>query len=131
MKRTWINMIMVLILLFLTACNSNNHTTTVKYGTYVLEQIGTEAVAFPKVTISGDDILFTYDGLSSYLPFGTYTIENDILTMITNDRKYKYVFQIDGDKLVFQENESAKVNLTDNRFGIKITDNSEFKLKEN
>jgi hypothetical protein len=50
--------------------------------------------------------------------------------MITDDGKYKYVFQVDGDKLLFKENESSTINLIDDRFGIKITDNAEFKLKD-
>lgn len=131
MKRTRVSLIMVWIFLFLTACNSNNDTATIKDGTYVLEQIDTETVILPSITISDDDISLTYDYLSSYLPFGTYKIEDNILTMITNDRKYKYVFQVGGDKLIFQKNGSAKVNLTDDRIGIKIADKAEFKLKEN
>ncbi len=51
--------------------------------------------------------------------------------MITHDGRYKYVFQVDGDKLLFKGNESSAVNLTDDRFGINITDKAEFKLKEN
>ncbi|MCT4542435.1 MAG: hypothetical protein N4A63_02700 [Vallitalea sp.] len=51
--------------------------------------------------------------------------------MTTNDKKYKYVFEIDGDKLIFMKNESSKVNLIDERFGIKIKNNAEFKLIEN
>lgn len=130
MKKIGVSLSMVLILLFLTACNSNNVVITVKDGTYVLEQTETKAVALPKITISNDDISFTYDDLSSYLPYGTYTIEGDILTMTTTDGKYKYLFQVKGDKLSFQKDGSSEVNLTDNRFGIKITDNAEFKLKQ-
>lgn len=129
MKRTWVSLIMVLILLFLSACNSNNDTSTIKNGTYVLEQIGTEGVISPKIIIHDKDISFIYDGLSSYLPNGTYTVKDGILTMITDDGKYKYVFQVERDKLVFQKNESSNVNLIDDRVGIKITDNAVFKLK--
>jgi len=131
MKRASGSLIMVLVLLFLISCNYSNDTTTVRNGTYILEQTGTEAFLYPQVTISDDNISFTYDSLSSYLPVGVYTIEENILTMVTNDGLYKYVFQIDGDKLIFHKNESSKVKLTDDRIGIKITDNAEFKLKEN
>jgi hypothetical protein len=51
--------------------------------------------------------------------------------MTTKDGKYKYVFQIEGNKLIFQKNESSQVNLIDERFGIKITNNAEFKLIKN
>lgn len=130
MKRTWVILIIIIVLL-LTACNSNNEKTTVKVGTYVLEQTETDGALLPNVNVSDNDITFTYDCLSSYLPHGTYTIEDDILTMITDDNQYKYVFQVDGDKLIFQKNKSSKVNLTDARFGISLTDNAIFKLKEN
>jgi len=128
-KRVCISLTIALALL-MTACSSNNDTTTVKDGTYVLKQAGTEEVILPCINISDDDISFTYDFLSSYLPTGTYTIEDDVLTMKTNDGKYKYVFKVDEDKLIFQKNESSKVDLIDDRLGVKVTDNAEFFLKE-
>lgn len=131
MKRISVSLILFLFMSFLAACNSNSDTAALKYGTYVLEHTGTKAGVLPSVTISDDNISFTYDAFSSYLPIGTYTTKSDILTMITDDGRYKYVFQVDGDKLLFKRNESSEVNLTDDRFGIKITDNAKFKLKEN
>ena len=83
-------MIIILILLLLTSCNTSKDTTTLKDGTYVLEHTGEEAVLFPSVTITGNDISFTYDVLSSYKPYGSYTIDNNVLTMKTSDGKYKY-----------------------------------------
>jgi hypothetical protein len=130
MKKIWVSLIMVLILLAFTACNFNNVTSTVKDGTYILEQTGTNAVILPSVTITNEDISFRYDSLSSYLPIGSYKIKGNILTMTTNDGKCKYVFLIDRDKLIFQKDESAEVNLIDDRLGIKITDNAIFKLKK-
>lgn len=130
MKKIWVSLIMVLILLVFTACNFNNVTSTVKDGTYVLEQTATNAVIIPSVTVSNEEISLRYDPLSSYLPIGSYKIEGNILTMTTNDGKYKYVFLIDRDKLIFQKDESAEVNLIDDRLGIKITDNAIFKLKK-
>jgi hypothetical protein len=57
-------------------------------------------------------------------------IWGDKLTMITDDGKLKYVFLIDRDKLIFQKDESSEVNLIDDRFGVKITDNEKFELKK-
>ncbi|OEF96357.1 hypothetical protein [Desulfuribacillus alkaliarsenatis] len=129
--RASVSLIMVLFLLFLTACNSNSAITTIKDGNYILEKTDSEAAISPQVTISGNDISFSYDPLNSYLPVGVYTIEEKMLTMMTHDGLYKYVFNIDGDKLVFQKNISSEVNLTDYRLGISIADKAEFKLKEN
>ena len=129
MKKILTSLIMFFIILPLSACSSKNETITVKNGTYVLEHTDTEAPS-PCVTISDNDISFSYDALSDYYPSGIYTVEDDILTMTTDDKKYKYVFQLNGDKLIFQENDSSTVNLTDSEFGVEITDNAEFKLKE-
>ncbi|MDF2512381.1 MAG: hypothetical protein K0S04_2247 [Herbinix sp.] len=130
MKKILTSLIIFLISLPLSACSSNNENITVKNGTYVLEQPSTE-IPSPCVIISDDNISFSYDALSSYHPQGIYTIENDILTMTTDDKKYKYVFQLNGDKLIFQENGSSTVTLTDSEFGVEITDNAEFKLQDN
>ena len=50
-------------------------------------------------------------------------IENDIITMTIFDTKYIYVFQIDGDNLIFQKNESSP----DSKIG-DIADNAKFHL---
>lgn len=122
--------IMFFSLLILVACSSDEETSVLKDGNYVLEQKGDEEVLSPHVTISEDSMLFSYDSLSSYLLYGNYTIDEDILIMTTYDKKYSYVFQIDGDKLIFQEKESSSVSLIDSRFGGKITDKAEFKRKD-
>lgn len=129
MKRVTGSLILVLILIFLTSCNYSNNITTVRNGTYILKQTGTEAFLSPQVTIFDDNISFTYDLLSSYFPVGVYTIEENVLTMVTNDGLYKYVFEIDGTTLIFKKDKSSKVKLTDDRMGIKIADNAVFKLK--
>lgn len=130
MKRVGVNFIMGLTLLFLTACNSSNAVISVKDGTYILEQTEAKAVTVPHVSISNGNISFIYDYLSSYLPYGTYKVEGNILTMATTDGKYRYIFEIKEDKLIFQKDESSDVNLTDDRLGIKIIENAEFKLKQ-
>ena len=129
MKKIIVSLLMLLIFSLFSACNSDDEIVTVKNGTYVLEQSETEAEVSPYVTISDDDISFSYDLLSSYWPHGTYTIEEDILTMTTDDKMFKYVFRLDGDTLIFQKNESSPVKLIDSRLGVEVTDNAEFKYK--
>lgn len=71
---------------------------------------------------------FSYDVLSSYLPYGTYEINGTVLTATTKDGKYKYRFQIiDEDTLKFIEKGSADVSLIDDGFGVQIEDGTEFK----
>lgn len=129
MKKRLVSLSIIWFLIFLTSCNSNNETTIVKDGTYVL-QTEKEIGLSPRVTISGDYITFSYDPLSSYVPIGVYKIEKDLLTMMTDDGKYKYIFHIDGDKLFFQKDESSEVDLINERLGIKIINNAEFMLIE-
>lgn len=126
-----INILIILsILLLTTACNSSNEEVTVKEGKYVLDQKETEDLMLPYINIVDDDISFMYDPLRSYIPYGTYIIEDDILTMTTNDEKYKYIFKVDGDKLIFQEKGSSNVSLFDNRIVVKVENDAIFKLIE-
>lgn len=128
MKKILLSFMILFMFFLFSGCNSNNDTDTVKNGTYVMEQEGIDELFLPCVNISDDDILFSYDFLSSYLTIGSYLIEDGKLTMTTDDNKYTYVFEIDGDDLIFQKNESSPVNLKD-RNGVKVTDNAIFHLK--
>lgn len=118
------------VLFLLTACNINDETTMVENGTYVMAHEASEAAILPRVTISDDQISFTYDMLSSYLPVGTYTIEDHRITMLTDDKLHQYVFQIEGETLVFLENQSSKVKLLNDRMSVAITDQTVFRLQE-
>ncbi len=129
MKKVTNILVIAVVILMLTACNSNESVSTVKNGTYVFEQAGTEVLVSPSVTISNKEISFTYDALSSYYAVGAYTINGDLLTMSTNDGEYKYVFLIDGDSLIFRKDESSDVGLINEKFGSKIKNNAEFKLR--
>lgn len=71
---------------------------------------------------------FGYDLLSSYLPYGTYEIEDGILTARTGDGKYQYLFRVMEDgSLAFIEEGSSEVRLTDIRLGIPVEDGAKFK----
>lgn len=129
MKIKVVSLIVVLVLFSMTACNSNNAPISVKDGSYVLEQSGAEEYTFPSVTINDDVISFSYDKASSYLSIGTFTLDDDILTMATDDGRYKYLFKVDGEKLIFQEKGSSEMNVTN--MGTKVIDKAEFKMKEN
>lgn len=127
-KKIFVSIIVVLLILII--LYSTNNTTTIKDGTYILSETEANNIMAPRVHISQEDIYFSYDLLSSYLVVGAYTIEKDILTMRTRDNQYKYVFQIKDDQLIFKADESSEVKLIDNRLGVKITNDSAFKLVE-
>lgn len=121
--------LMILLLLMLTGCNSKEDTPTVMNGSYIMEH-DDETVLTPSVTISDDTFTFFYDPLSSYMPIGSYKIEEDVLTLTTDDKKYHYVFRIDGDSLIFQKDESSTVRLIDKRIGPQVEDQAVFNYVE-
>ncbi|SDZ15055.1 alpha/beta fold hydrolase [Tindallia californiensis] len=112
------------------SCNESEDIPTVKNGTYVMEHGASEEGISPQVTISDDLISFSYDLLSSYFPVGTYEIEKQHLTMMTDDKLYRYTFQIDGDTLIFLADESSTIKLTNDKIGIAVADQAKFKRQE-
>ncbi len=79
------------------------------------------------IQIKDNTFSFTYDLLSSYYVYGNYKIEGNTLIATTNDGLYKYVFEIDGNELIFNENESSPVKLIDDRLGVQVENGSIFK----
>lgn len=62
------------------------------------------------VTLYADNkMMFNYSLLSSYIPYGTYTLENNKLVMKTDDGRFTYAFDVDGDTLVFDAANSSEL----------------------
>ena len=104
-----------------------NNTGTVKNGYYLL----TEKIGFsPCVSISdkGISIGDLLSSNSNNWVRGTYVIDDNTLTMTTDDNNYIYVFQLDGDNLIFQKNDSSSLDVINNRFGDNVADNAIFYL---
>lgn len=129
MKKNFVCFIIILIFLFFLWCKYNYNSITVKNGDYYMKVEANPGIS-PYVTIMDDKISFTYDFLSSYLSLGNYSIAGDILTMTTDDKKDIYVFQIDGDNLIFQKSRSSPIKLKDEEHGVIIKDKAKFQLKE-
>ena len=47
--------------------------------------------------------------LSSYYAIGSYEIDDGSLILKTDDGKYKYVFKIEDNTLIFNEKESSEI----------------------
>ncbi len=71
---------------------------------------------------------FSYDMAKSYLPYGKYEIMDEKLILETEDAILKYIFKIDGNNLIFQEDGSSS---TDTNIGEKVVDGSVFYLESN
>ena len=117
-----------LLCMLLIGCNNSQKDVEVKNGTYYMET-GSNVSMAPYIQISGKQMVFTYDFLSSYLIIGDYTIEDDTLTMTTTDGEKSFVFQIDGNSLLFQKNESSAITFIDEKIGIEIEDGAKFSLE--
>ena len=112
------------ILLF---CSCTAQDKEVKVGDYYME---TDFAVPPRIMISEEQMVFSYDFLSSKLTIGTYVVKGDVLTMTTYDGESKYVFKMDEDSLIFQENASSALTYVEEEPMIKVPDGAKFKLAE-
>ncbi len=71
---------------------------------------------------------FTYDMLSSYMPSGSYTEEDNKVILTTDDGQFHYIFE-KGSKntLCFAADASSPVTLIDKHFGIELKNGTVFK----
>lgn len=108
-------------------CGCTVQDKEVKVGDYYME---TDFDVPPCIMISEEQIVFTYDFLSSKLTMGTYVVEGDVLTMTTYDGDGKYVFKIEKDSLIFQESKSSALTYVEKDPMIKVLDGAKFVLGE-
>ncbi len=123
MKKSFIPIILSLIFLLLSGCsNSINHIPLVKDGAYYAKDC--KSGMLPVVSINNGSISFS-DVLNSQALSGTngsYSINNNVLTMKTKDSQRHYVFLIDGDKLIFQKKESSSPKIINEASGDNLED---------
>ncbi len=122
--------IAVLMMLMILVSGCSKESMEVKNGSYIFQAAEETDGIKPRIIIDDDKIHFIYDYLSSYASIGTYEMNGDILTMVTDDENYTYQFRIDNGALYFVEDEASVVKLIDERFGYQVTDESEFLLVE-
>ena len=88
-----------------------------------------EVIGLPCITLDTENkkFHFFYDALSSYLIFGSYVIEDELIIATTDDGLYTYRFKMDGDKLIFIKEGSSTIRITDSKnLGYTIEDGSVF-----
>lgn len=95
---------------FLVSC-SNTNSSNLPMRTYVFEE--SKESLKPYVTLKeNNQFEFVYSGISSYLPYGTYEIDDNRLILKTDDTKgdnaIKYEFQINDGTLIFNAKESTE-----------------------
>lgn len=92
---------------------------------------GVEEGGVPEVRLNEKDktFSFSYDTLSSYLPYGEYSEGEytDKVYLKTSDGKYEYVFdKIDDNTLKFDKEHSSSLDIIDENITPRLEDGAEF-----
>ena len=101
MKKRMIYIVLFLIVFTLiSGCSTEDKNAEPKIGKYVLQGAETEDWAWVMLK-EGYQFEFNRNIATSYLPIGTYKVENNILVLKANENEL-YYFTINGDELILQ-----------------------------
>ncbi len=97
-----------MIIISVSGCNRNDIDNSEKL--YVIKNCKEPIKPYITLCQTEEEKRFSFlpSGISSYVAYGNYQIEDKILTLISEDGKI-YVFKIDGTKLIFDEEKSSKI----------------------
>jgi len=99
-------LLIMLALIFVAGCSSQSKEKSLKTGKYVMQDAEVEDWSW--VNLKEDNKFeFNRCGALSYLPMGTYSVEDNVLILsVSEDEVYKFI--IDGDKLIFESGKMAE-----------------------
>jgi len=101
LKKRMIYIVLFLIVFTLiSGCSTEDKNAEPKIGKYVLQGAETEDWAWVMLK-EGYQFEFNRNIATSYLPIGTYKVENNILVLKANENEL-YYFTINGDELILQ-----------------------------
>lgn len=109
MKKSLYALIIISMTLIFVACSkSNKEAIDLEVRAYIMND--SEEFLKPTVTLQENNkFTFVYSALSSYIPMGTYEIDNNKLILKTDNGKEEYVFKIDNGTLIFVEKDSSEL----------------------
>lgn len=110
-KRLIYLMLFLLVFTIISGCSPKEKNSEPKLGKYVLQGAETEDWAWV-ILKENHQFLFNRNIATSYLPMGTYTVENTTLILKANENEL-YYFMIDGDELILQGNKLTDQLLKD------------------
>ena len=119
-------LLLMMSALLLTGCTAREIVP--KSGRYVMSAPA-QAVFAPVVSLDAaeETFTFTYDLLSSYLPYGSYAQKDRFISCQTSDGRQCYVFRVvDENTLAFEAERSSAVALIDARLGVAVGDGAVF-----
>lgn len=118
-KRKALVLLFTFALAFAMGCSIQNKATELKTGKYVMQD--TEIEDWAWVVLNGDNQFeFNRNGGTSYIPSGTYSIEDNVLTLFVSENE-EYKFLVDGDKLIFKSGDTT-ANLVEEGAVFKLSD---------
>ncbi len=107
-KKQAIILILLLYCLLLFSGCSKKIEPPLPIGNYVMEE--SDEIIKPIVTLKENkEFIFNYSVLSSYFANGIYEEDGGNLILKTDDGKYKYVFEIKDNALIFNEKKSSEI----------------------
>jgi hypothetical protein len=102
MKKIALLLFCCLVTFSLIGCNK----PTLSTGTYIFEE--SNQFIKPSLTIEEDNhFSLLFSGFSSYISKGNYEVKDSYLYLSTEDDNYIYVYKINKDELIFNEEKSS------------------------
>jgi len=99
-KRMIYFMLFLMIFTLISGCSPEDKSDEPALGKYVLQGAETEDWAWV-ILKENHQFEFNRNIATSYLPIGTYKVENHTLILMANENEY-YYFTINGDELILQ-----------------------------
>ncbi|AUG56118.1 hypothetical protein [Acetivibrio saccincola] len=111
-KLYFMKFILLILICILVGCSGTYNTKTAEQylpiRVYVMQE--SQEPIKPSVSLKDNNrFTFNYSALSSYIAIGSYEVNDDNLILKTDDGKFKYVFKIKDDQLIFNAAESSKI----------------------
>lgn len=115
------------------ALDDNKNTIDISTGVFSTTPRNLDRIHRAYFTLDAENNTFvlSYDMLSSYLPYGSYEVNDGVLTAKTSDGLYIYIFDVvDDNKLIFRQEGSSVLDVIDTNFSEPIVDKTVFEREE-
>ena len=114
-------------LLLLGACSDTTiRSTDLVYGIYCPESA---PLTFPKLNLKDDgNFTFSYKGMGAGSEKGTYSVDDDILTLTCIEGETVFVFEIEDECIIFDAEKSAPI-VQEDESATPVVDGTKFVIR--